>query len=763
MDGILVPNTPYAPALRVLFVFAWLVVGGEETEVRLLARALDPSRYRIDVLPCFRKPGMPTQTHAQLRALGVTVDQRAYDLSFEDTVAYLSERMCCYDVVVGCQDVADLYPALERMRLRPPLIEHGGLVREALSGPKHFTSRYVGVCASIRDAAASRMPGREHHAIEIPSMVDLEEFARPDRAGVRAELGLGNDAVLIGWVGRLDSKKRVEDFIAAAALVAAAEPKARFVIVGGADAFMPDYAEYLKILAREKNLGNLLAFLGDRADVPRLLSGFDIFVWLSRGEGMPHVIAEAGAARLPVIATPDNGALQQIEDGVTGLFTPHENPVEAAARILTLIRDPAQRLRLGKALRLAVEERYAVPVVAPQWRALFDAVRGEAAPAPSPSVFHGFQQGGFECSTHRLRNGERLDLIASTGHDMNAENDYRQLAEHGMRTARDGVRWHRIETVPGAYDFSGFAPMLEAARNAKIQIIWDVMHYGWPDDLDIWSTGFVTRFARFARALGRFVYEHSDGVPFWCPVNEISFLSWAGGDAAYLNPFAHGRGFELKVQLARASMAAMTELRAIDPRARFVHCEPAIAIHHDPARAHPHHEARGWHEAQFPAFDLIAGRLWPQIGGHPDFLDIVGLNYYSNNQWIHGGPPIDIGHPLYRPFSDLLFTAHARYGRPILVAETGIEGHRRAHWARHIAVEVNQARRRGVPVEGVCFYPIVCHKGWDNERICPNGLLGMTPDQDGRRSVHLPLAEAFQDIRAYDFSGVQASREKQTA
>ena len=82
----------------------------------------------------------------------------------------------------------------------------------------------------------------------------------------------------------------------------------RFVVVGGPDAFMPDYADALRALAAQRGLGGALRFLGDRDDVPALLSALDIFVWLSRGEGMPHVIAEAGAAGLPVVATADNGS-----------------------------------------------------------------------------------------------------------------------------------------------------------------------------------------------------------------------------------------------------------------------------------------------------------------------------------------------------------------------------------------------------------------------------------------------------------------------
>ena len=319
--------------IRILFVFAWLVVGGEETEVRLLARTLDPRRYRLDVVACFRKPGMPDQTRRQLEALGVDVDRAPYDLSFEETVDYLAHKIAAYDVVVSCQNVADIYPALDKLHWRPPLIEHGGLVSEALAGPKHFTTRYVGVCRSIRDAAASRMPGRETDALEIPSMVDLAEFIPATRTQVRASLGVPDDVLLVGWVGRLDAKKRVEDFIEAAAIVHASRPSVRFVVIGGPDAFMPEYAESLRRLAVARGLSSALTFLGDRDDVPALLSALDVFVWLSRGEGMPHVIAEAGAAGLPVVVTADNGSKQQIERGVSGLFVPHASPGDLAAAI----------------------------------------------------------------------------------------------------------------------------------------------------------------------------------------------------------------------------------------------------------------------------------------------------------------------------------------------------------------------------------------------------------------------------------------------
>ncbi|MBB3950741.1 glycosyltransferase [Aureimonas jatrophae] len=738
--------------VRILFVFAWLVVGGEETEVRHLAHHLDPRRYRIDVVACFRKEGMPEQTHQQLEALGVSVDRTPYTLSFEDTISYLAGKLAGYDLVVSCQNVADIYPALERLHLRPPLIEHGGLVSEALGGPKHFTSRYVGVCRSIRDAAASRMPGRETCALEIPSTVDLAPFDPAAREPTRRALGLSPETPVIGWLGRLDPKKRVEDFLEAAALVRRTRPDARFLVIGGPDAFLPDYAQALYERARALGLGDAVRFLGDRADVPELLAALDVFVWLSRGEGMPHVIAEAGAARLAVIATADNGTTEQIQDGVSGVFVPHEDPPAVARAMLALIDDPARRRNLGAALRAKVERDYAVPVVVAQWEALIEEVLRETRPAPHrPQLFRSFHQGGFESSSHRrVHDRRRVDMIAASYHDRFAREDYAALQGHGIRTVRDGLRWHLIEPEPGRSDWSSLQAQLRAAKETGTQVVWDILHYGWPDDIDIWRPEFVERFTRFAAQAARVIGAETEGVPFYAPVNEISFFAWGGGDAGYLNPFAHGRAHELKVQLSRAAISAMEAIWRIDPRARFVHADPVINVITDPSRPHEAAHAEGHRQAQFQAWDMLAGRAWPQIGGHEALLDIVGVNYYFNNQWIHGGPPIDIGHPLYKPFRDLLTETFARYGRPIFVAETGIEGDRRAEWLAYVEGEVRAAMRRGVPVEGLCLYPVLDHPGWDDERYCPNGLLRFSAD--ARERIADPaLAAELKRQRAMEF------------
>lgn len=354
------------------------------------------------------------------------------------------------------------------------------------------------------------------------------------------------------------------------------------------------------------------------------------------------------------------------------------------------------------------------------------------------NTFNSFFMGGFECSTHRRRDGRRLDLIAATGHDRFVTADYQSLVGHGIGTVRDGVRWHLVEATPHGYDWSSFLPMLRASHEVGLQVVWDLCHYGWPDHIDIWSPDFVDRFARFAAAVASLVRDETDGVPFYAPVNEISYWAWAGGDRAMFNPHARGRGAELKVQLVRASIAAIEAIRGIDPGARFVQIDPVINVilRSPSSRA----GAERYRRAQYEAWDMLVGRNRPDLGGSPSYLDILGVNYYPGNQWFLGGRSVERDHPLYRPFRELLLETHRRYGKPIIVAETGAEGDARIPWFRYVCDEVCAAFEEGVPVDGICLYPVADYPGWSNGRHCETGLLGF-PDKLGQRPVHAPLAD----------------------
>ncbi|WP_133751870.1 beta-glucosidase [Pseudomonas sp. LP_7_YM] len=362
-------------------------------------------------------------------------------------------------------------------------------------------------------------------------------------------------------------------------------------------------------------------------------------------------------------------------------------------------------------------------------------------------VFNSFLMAGYECATQRRPDGRRLDLQHATGHARWVDNDYRQLAGLGIACARDGLRWHLIESRPGHYDWSSFLPLLHAARDHGIQVIWDLCHYGYPDGLDIWKPEFVERFARFAAAVARLMVEEGVVGPIYSPVNEISFWSWAGGEVGYFNPCAHGRGQELKHQLVRASIAAIDAIRQHAPDARFVQCEPLIHVIAGSSRAHEIARAEGYRLSQFEAWDLLAGRQWPGLGGREDCLDVIGANFYPHNQWFLNAGKVLKGDPHFRPLAGMLAEVHQRYRRPVLLSETGAEGDDRVPWLNYVTSQLALASTRGVSIEGLCWYPFLDYPGWDDGRYCPAGVFGYADGEGSRASCH-PLHRAMQLLGA---------------
>lgn len=359
-------------------------------------------------------------------------------------------------------------------------------------------------------------------------------------------------------------------------------------------------------------------------------------------------------------------------------------------------------------------------------------------------MFKSFLMGGFECSTHRAGSGRRIDVIAATHHDRFAEADYERLLKIGMKTARDGARWHLIETEPYRYDFSSAENQIRAAKKTGIQIIWDLFHYGYPDDLDIFSPEFIARFEAFSRAFTEFLTGENSETPFLCPVNEISFFSWIAGKVGGFFPFKRGRGDELKRQLVRATISGIDAIRQVAPSARFLQTDPAINVSPKDNKSKNVRNAGIYQESQYHAFDMLIGQREPELGGAPEYLDIIGLNYYFNNQWRHpGGRHVLRGDKDYVPFSRILQNYAARYARPILIAETGIENESRPEWFRYVAEQARIAQAETVQLHGLCLYPIINHPGWDDDRHCQNGLW-CYPSEFGEREIYEPLAEEIE-------------------
>ena len=240
---------------------------------------------------------------------------------------------------------------------------------------------------------------------------------------------------------------------------------------------------------------------------------------------------------------------------------------------------------------------------------------------------------GFECSTFVWKDGERKDYVAATGHDRHLKSDLAAAMDLGIGVVREAIRWPQVDLGGGRYDWSSVKAVQDAATDCKITPIWDLCHYGLPDGCDPFSDECRERFVDYCRAAAEFVTSTAEPPYFFTPINEITFFSAAASDLEWMYPFAKGREDELKRALARMAIEGAKAIREVEPDARMVHVDPIVHAVPPPDRPDLADEARDESIAKaFEAWDMLAGRVAPELGGSPEILDIVGVNVYHYSQ-----------------------------------------------------------------------------------------------------------------------------------
>ncbi len=370
--------------------------------------------------------------------------------------------------------------------------------------------------------------------------------------------------------------------------------------------------------------------------------------------------------------------------------------------------------------------------------------------------FRSFWWGGYECTDQLNCFGNRVDFLNLTGHLQRLDEDYRDLLPFGIRTVREGLRWSQIERIPYQYDFAVLDTMIERGQALGIQQVWDICHFGFPDDLTPLHPHFTGRFVALCRAFVRHYRNHQpDGPLIVTPINEVSFISWLGGDAVGTSPYTQKQGWRVKYAYMRAYIQGVAAMRELDPSIRILTTEPLVnMVPPRNATGQQIADAKRAHENQFQAVDMLGGRLCPELGGRPEFLDILGFNYYYNNQWVHGEGTFlkwanDDHDPRWQPLRNLLLAAHYRYDRPIVLTETSHPGEHRPQWVRFVAQECAVVLEQQIPLWGICLYPIIDRPDWDHFHWHRSGLWDaeLIPNQPFRRVLYEPYAAGLRQAQ----------------
>lgn len=370
-------------SLKIAHVLSSFHTGGQERVALDLAtqqRAAGHQVCAISLAPApegpngaaFRAAGIRTQTIAKThRGVDVTLPLRL--------AAFLARRGA--DVVHTHNPHALVYGAAA-----------AGIVHAASVHTKHginpdgrrrmwlrraaakLVDAYVAVTPTLASLAIENRECAAERVRVIPNGIDAERFA-PNfeaRRRARAELGVPENAWVVGTVGRLSPEK--DQALLIDAMTPLLDPLRQLVIVGDGPEREP---LSLRIAATWR--ANFVHLTGARSDIANWLSAFDVFALTSRSEGLPLALLEAMAAGLPVVATAVGGIPDLVEPGVTGSLVAAGDRAGLEERLAWLANRPALARDMAELAQHRVLARYTTERMARDYEALYERLVDERA------------------------------------------------------------------------------------------------------------------------------------------------------------------------------------------------------------------------------------------------------------------------------------------------------------------------------------------------------------------------------------------------
>jgi glycosyltransferase involved in cell wall biosynthesis len=419
---------------RVLFLIDELETwGGAERHLYHLCRALDRRRFEPVIAVLGRTRQLPRFREGGLEVLPLEVT-RIYDAAGARAIAALGARLVARGVrlVVSYHTAADLAGPLAALPAgavalssrrdlgftkKPSHVRAQRVVNRMVAG-------MIAVSAAVRRAVVESEGYPESRIHVIYNGVDPARYA-PRPSPVRAELGIGDDEVLIGTLANFDQIKGYDVLVPAIEQVLA-RTRARAVFFG-------DGPQLEEVRRRVAPLGSRVLLPGSRKDVDAALWAMDVFTLASHSEGFSNALLEAMAAGRAVCATRVGGNPELIDE-TTGVLVPPADPAALADALVGLCQDAERRRALGAAARQRIERDFAFEGMVRRYEDVLEAA-AEEAPGAAPR-----------------RAAKRVIAGAYAA--------ARPLIRVARRAAALALCYHRVLETPGTWD-----PALVVARD----------------------------------------------------------------------------------------------------------------------------------------------------------------------------------------------------------------------------------------------------------------------------------------------------------
>ncbi len=353
---------------HVLFLIDQLCeLGGAERVLLNMIRLLPRDQFRCSLASLKVSPEFDVQRYVScpfyLFPLQRTYDWNAWKMARKLRELIRSEGV---DIVHTFFESSDIWGGLVAKFSGCPVLISSRRDMGILRSSKHklayrainpLVDRVLAVSEEVRAFCVAEDHLDPEKVITIYNGTELEISCDPGQEGaLRRQLKLDDESPVVVTVGHIRRVKGIDIFVRAAAIVRQEFPAVRFLVAG--KALEPQYFRELQLLAESLKLTEYVNFVGAMDPIYPLLRTSNIFCLLSRSEGLSNALLEAMACGLPCVATQVGGNKETVKENATGFLVPADDPKLAADRILTLLRNPANAKRMGKAGRDLVEQKF---------------------------------------------------------------------------------------------------------------------------------------------------------------------------------------------------------------------------------------------------------------------------------------------------------------------------------------------------------------------------------------------------------------------
>lgn len=366
--------------IRILEMIDQPFLGGGQKNLLSLARSLDKTRFEVAVCSCDNGPLVDELRKDGIEHFPIPFSKKI-NLKIAREIAKF-QKSKRFDIIHTHGGVSGFYGRWAACRCRIPVIIHtlhgihylhyrNVLLKCFFVLLERYFSRFTDALIFVSNADKQKgqkyklAPGKKMHMIE--NGIDFSGLSlRANRIENGHDFGITSAQPIVGTVARLHRQKGLSYLIKAAKKLSQAYPKVKVMIVGEGP-----QRHKLERLSKSLGLLDTVQFLGERKDVIRIFSLFDVFVLPSLWEGLPYAVIEAGALGLAVVASNIDGNSEIIRDGETGVLVPPKDTDALAMSIIRLLSNEDTRNRLGKNLKESILPKYALSRMVEQTQELY--------------------------------------------------------------------------------------------------------------------------------------------------------------------------------------------------------------------------------------------------------------------------------------------------------------------------------------------------------------------------------------------------------